>query len=277
MKFAVTYGVVGHLGFEEAVLAISKAGYDGVEMSTDCIMEGRARPLAEKELPGLCKAAGRCAEVIRKNGLEIIGLAAPYFCLSYFEETVFESYYRIAQAFGSPGLKVHGTLYGPGNYWALLKENQRKLEVLLRYGETYGIRTLLELHHGTLNESCSGAYLIMKDLDPSLIGVIHDPQNMVVSGKENWRMGLEILGDYVAYVHWKNCRFSRKNGGKWASQLCGLDEGLVDWREFIQALKDTGFAGYLCNEYRGDKQSVPLKSYLDDDLTYMKGLVSSQQ
>jgi len=278
MKYAVVYGLAPNkAGFEETIALAKKAGYEGIELSSVPMIAGRARPIDNKEIDQLSEQAKQTASVVRKRGLEVMGFAPGAFALNYFDDVVFENYYRLAQALGSPSLKVYGTLYDPalGTYWDLFKENQRKLKAILKYGEKYCVRSLLELHFGTLNESCSAAYHIMKDFDPKLIGVIHDPQNMVIAGKETWQMGLEILGDYLAYVHWKDSCFKKDKDGVWNGELCGLNEGLVNWKEFVGALKTTGFNGYLCNEFRGDREQVPVEVYLEGELRIMKGLVES--
>ena len=40
----------------------------------------------------------------------------------------------------------------------------------------------------------------MQGLDPKHVGIIHDAGNMIIEGFENWRLGLEILGEYLAAV-----------------------------------------------------------------------------
>ncbi len=282
MKFAASYRLISDMEFEDGIKKLKEFGYDGVELAAAPVIENpvvnsRAREITDGELPGLCERAQGYAEIVRGAGLEIIGFMPGNFTMCFFEDEFFENYYRVAAALGSPNLKVAGMIYRPetGTYWELLEENRRKLKVLAGYSEKYGVRTLIELHHGYLNESCSGAYNILQGFDPALVGVIHDPQNMVIAGKERWRMGLEILGDYLAYVHFKNSYFKKTESGEWKWELCGLSEGLVDWGEFVQGLKDTGFDGYLCNEYLGNRETVPMESYLLDELEYMKKLVSS--
>lgn len=279
MKFAARYGLQPDLSFEENLKRTRKAGYDGIELSmAGFFAEERARPLMESEMDVLLEGARRCGNMSRKAGLEVIGFLPAYFALSYFEAPVFENYYRLAQALGSPSIRVFGMLYDrKQGYRALLQKTRAMLKILLGYGEHYGVRSLLELHHGSLNESCSGAYLIMQEFDPKLIGVIHDPQNMVISGRENWRMGLEILGDYLAYVHWKDSVFARNAQGVWNFKLVHPGEGLVNWPQFVRALQETGFNGYLCNENLMDKTRMASEEYLEAELAYLKSLVSGCQ
>lgn len=282
MKFAACQGLVGGLGFEEGLKKLKDTGYEGVELSGAPVIESpvvdsRARPLPDSEMPALCERAEQFGEKVKNAGLDIISFNPGYFTACFYEDEFYKNYYRVAAALGSPNIKIAGTIYRParGTYQELFRENQRKMGALTGYGEKFGVRSLIELHFGYLNESCSGAYNILKDFEPELAGVIHDPQNMVIAGKENWRMGLEILGDYLAYVHFKNSIFRKTGEGEWKWELSTLEEGLVDWGEFISALKDTGFQGYLCNEYRGDMKSVPMDFYLVDELNYLKKFVDN--
>ena len=278
MKFAAVHGLVKEMELEVGLSLLKKAGYEGVELNSSSFIanpaeNGKARRFSENEMPELLKSAERCREIVEDAGLEVIGFTPGGFTMCYFDDDFYENYYRLARALGAPCLKVAGTIYRPDDnqtYWDLLRESQRKLKVLTGYGAENGVRTLVELHHGYLNESCSGAYILLKDFDPKLVGVIHDPQNMVVAGKERWKMGLEILGDYLAYVHFKNSDFKRNKLGEWQWSLTLLKDGLVDWNEFVGALKEIGYDGYLCNEFMGDKNEIPPKVYIEDEMEYLR-------
>ncbi len=274
MNFAAQYGLPPGLTFDQNLQRVRQAGYTGIELSLAGFFgEERARPLAESELPALLEGARRCGDAARAAGLEVIGFVPAYFCLSYFEAPVFEPYYRLAAALGAPALRVFGTLYDrKAGYRALLDKTHAMLRTLLGYGARHGVRSLLELHHGTLNESCSGAWRICREYDPRLIGVIHDPQNMVLAGRETWRMGIEILGDYLAYVHCKDSIYTRNAQGAWAWSLVHPGEGLVNWPQFVQALKETGFQGWLCNENRMDKSAMAPEDFMEKELAYLRGL-----
>ena len=281
MKLASVYALVSDLEFKAGMSLLKKEGYAGVELSNVPIIEnpfsdGKARKLRDEEMPALCERAERYGEIVKNAGLEIIGFTPGCFTMCYFDDGFYENYYKVAAALGSPCIKLAGTIYRPATgvtYWDLLKESKRKLKVLSGYGEKYGVRSLVELHHGYLHESCSGAYNLLKDFDPRLVGVIHDPQNMVVDGKERWQMGFEILGSYLAYVHFKNSIFTEAEDGKWKWELSPIKDGLVDWEEVIDALKNTGFNGYLCNEYLGDKKNTAKTIYLRDEMNYIKSFL----
>lgn len=281
MKYSSSFGLVGGLEPEAAAAKLKECGYDGIELSTPPLMENpvenkRARAIPPSETARLCAGAEKYVRAFTEAGIEIMGFAPGYFAMDYFDDDFFEPYYELAAAAGSPSIKVAGMRYNAssGDFWSQLDEGRRKLEVLTRFGGKFGVRSLIELHFGFLSESCSGARIMLRDFDPNLAGVIHDPQNMVIAGMESWRMGLEILGEYIGYVHFKNSFFRKTGEGAWKWELCRLSEGLVDWGLFINALKDTGFSGYLCNEYRGDRENTPEESYLVHELNYIKKLAA---
>jgi sugar phosphate isomerase/epimerase len=69
---------------------------------------------------------------------------------------------------------------------------------------------------------------------------------MVVEGKEDWALGLDLIGDYLAHVHVKNTAWHRD--ARWAWRWEELDAGIVDWEEMLRLLSARAYAGYLSNE-----------------------------
>jgi sugar phosphate isomerase/epimerase len=109
---------------------------------------------------------------------------------------------------------------------------------------------------------------------------------MIIEGREDCRMGLEILGDYLAYVHVKNCVW-RPSGGRWCHQWAALREGMVDWPDTVAALKACGYEGYLSVEnlyqvplFRGlvgevtgsDGAVRPVTDRLREDIAYLRAI-----
>ncbi|GIX08239.1 MAG: hypothetical protein KatS3mg115_2642 [Candidatus Poribacteria bacterium] len=60
---------------------------------------------------------------------------------------------------------------------------------------------------------------------PEQVGVIHDAGNMVHEGFENYQMGCELLGPYLAHVHVKNAAWVREAGDPPASSPDGGQSG----------------------------------------------------
>ena len=66
-------------------------------------------------------------------------------------------------------------------------------------------------------------------------------------------MGLEVLGPYLAHVHLKNARWApagaRDDGTvRWAAAFAPLDEGSVDVRDLLRALRAVGYDGWISFE-----------------------------
>ena len=112
---------------------------------------------------------------------------------------------------------------------------------------------LLELHMGNIAPSASMGFRLLDGCDPKAMGVMFDPGNMVFEGYENWKMGCEVLGPYLAFVHAKNSR--RRASGliepgtiRYEYEACEMNTGFVDWVAVFKALKSIGYDGWVSNE-----------------------------
>ncbi|MBS1251453.1 MAG: Inosose dehydratase [Anaerolineales bacterium] len=131
--------------------------------------------------------------------------------------------------------------------FAAAKEFLTEVEAL---AHDYGVKALIETHHRTICPSASLAYRLVSHFDPETIGVIYDPGNMVHEGFEDYRIGLELLGPYLAHVHLKNAAFSRPegDGGVWTPHWAPLEDGVVDFPQLFDALHEVDYAGWLVVE-----------------------------
>ena len=281
MQFACTFGVVSELGVEAGLKRIADAGYDGVELPGNVFIETadgeplkQCRPLTPQEVDRSLANFADVRGLVDELGLEPISMAFSYFWVGRFELEAMEDYFRFAAAANLPALKVAGVLIGDpySDYWERLATAHKQMETVCGLAEKHGVRALIELHDGYLHESASQALRFCEPFDPTWIGVIHDPENMIRSGKEHWPHSFDILGDYLAYVHWKNMGFEyNQEEARWDRFRTPLDKGLVNWQMIIEALHRHGFDGFLANEngFLNDP------SVIADDLEYMKGLLEA--
>jgi len=280
MRFGCTFGVVQSLGMEAGLERMAAAGYEGVELAANTLVTtddgepmAQCRPLRPGEVEASLPAFVSIGERVRGLNLELASMVFSYFWVGRFELPAMEDYFRLARAAGAPALKVAGTLIGgrPPDYWEALRGAQEQMETVCAFAEKHGVRALIELHDGYLHESASQARRLCEPFDPKWVGVIHDPENMIRSGKEHWPHSFDILGDYLAYVHWKNMGYRWDPDEKrWATFRTPLAEGLVDWRQIVAALHSRGFDGFMMNE-NGFLQDIRV---LDDDLAYMRALLT---
>jgi len=270
MKLSVFTVVTPDLSPEELVQAAKAAGLDGIEWRYKDIPAD-----AKEEKPSFWRN-NRCSidpqasdeelERFRRltidNGLEVAALV-PYLNACSLEET--KDAFRAASMLGASMMRIGVPGYNKSVPYPILLEQAisylRQVEPIAR--ET-GIKGLVETHHYTIAPSAGLAYRLVQDLDPDCIGVLFDPGNMVHEGYERFRMGLELLGPYLAHVHIKNAAWVpnglRPDGTKaWSSHWAGLQEGAVDFKELIEDLKSVGYKGYLgIEDFSGQFESREL-------------------
>jgi len=124
---------------------------------------------------------------------------------------------------------------------------------LVELAHEYGVKIIYEIHIGTVAVSASRTLELLRDLDPNHIGAIYDVPNMIRVGIEDTRMGLELLGPYLAHCHIGNSTpvaDQRDETGKrqWKWIFSDLREGVADIPQIIADLKAVGYSGYISLE-----------------------------
>jgi len=169
------------------------------------------------------------------------------------------------------GLKVEeGQTYREA--FAACREHWQWVEERARH---HGVRALIEMHHETLTPSASAARRMLEGLDPRYVGVIHDIGNTVIEGWEEPVHGLDLLGEYLAHVHVKNCAFHLagvENDGtlRWEPKWVPLREGRAHLPELFQALATVGYDGWVAVEDFSD--AVALEERTAANLEYLTGI-----
>ncbi|TFE28669.1 sugar phosphate isomerase/epimerase family protein [Cohnella luojiensis] len=226
----------------------------------------------EEELDRFKRAAER-------NGMKTISVT-PYLQAGDLAAT--EQVLRAARYLGASFIRVGVPGYDRSKPFNELFEHARTyLKNAEALCKQYGIKGLVEIHHGTLAASASGARRLVEDLDPSFIGVLFDPGNSVHEGFENYRMSLEILGPYLAHVHVKNAGWKVKGTSEdgnaiWQCEWAGLKEGMVPWKQVIADLVAVGYDGYLGVE-DFSKQFPDSADMMTHFAEYMRGILAEHQ
>lgn len=241
---------------EEAVGRLAELGYDGVEW--------RIADDPPRATPGFWQG-NRCtwplrsfvADAPRIRALTAAaGLATPAIA-SYVpaaDRAHVERVLRGAAALGAPLARIQAPPYDRSmDYVALWEQARREYQEVERLALAHGVKALVEIHHGTIVPSASAARRFLEGFDPMAVGAIYDPGNMVWEGYEAYRLGLAVLGPYLAHVHVKNAEWrptGRRADGSlaWAAAWTPLDAGMVDVGELFAALRDAGYDGWVSVE-----------------------------
>jgi sugar phosphate isomerase/epimerase len=220
----------------------------------------------------LCTFEPTNAEAHRARALsEGAGLSIPNLgtYISVGDLNAVEQAMRFAQTAGAPQIRVGvGSLDGR-TYAACFASGQDFLAQVERLAARYRIRALVEIHHNTICPSASLAYRLVSSNEPEHVGVIYDPGNMVFEGYEDYRLGFELLGPYLAHVHVKNGAYARAAGtGAWQPGWAPLEDGVVSFSRFFTALVAAGYDGWVSVE---DFSAVrPIREALRHNLAFIR-------
>ena len=265
---------------EEAVALLRDLGYDGVEWR---VTAPNYRPDVAPSYWGNNRCtidaltadtqAARLGTLTRSAGLEVPSLGT---YMAYTDLEAIERAMRAAAEMGCPRLRVSPPHYDRDvGYPRLYAESLGGYVEVQKLARKYHVQACLEIHMGNICSSPSLALRLLAHFDPRYIGAILDPGNMVYEGYEDWRMGMELLGPYLAHVHIKNSQWiptgTRPTGEtEWQASAAALDKGIVDFRQFMADLRAVGYEGWCSFEDFSAFDST--RGKLSRDIAYMRSL-----
>ena len=246
MKFSInTNGLRNHYSPAQIVQECLKAGVDGIEWGLNGI------DTAEKdaaEMRKLTEDAGleilsyinagilwktddirRWSDAVLAGGGRILRVAHPWFAWDYNE-----------------------SVHQPDDFMTLVEKSKEGMAKLMELGKEYNIRYVLETHKGSCFASPLMVPRALKDFDPRYCGVIYDPANAVLEGFVLPRIAVEVMKEYIAYIHTKNLMFKEGRTPEGRTKLDferrTVDNGAVDYVELMFALKLHNWDGWFSFE-----------------------------
>ncbi len=281
MKYCVTSVGMPELSLQEQAELLQRLGYDGVELRV------RRTPDAQQSQPpsywgrhvndvspeNFADKADEIRRVLSDHGLALAGVASNAACTDLEQIRLLVDgavkagapFIRVGAAAGYDGSRPYREIFGE-----TVAGYARALEIT----RGSGVKMLLEIHGGTIHPSASLAHRIVSHFDPAEVGVIYDPQNMVMDGYETTALAVELLGPYLAHCHvgaHKPEPKGRDERGavQWTWPGCPLSEGLYDFGKMMDALKRIGYEGFLSVE---DFRDAPAEEKYGDAIRFLKSL-----
>ncbi|WP_328994370.1 sugar phosphate isomerase/epimerase [Kribbella sp. NBC_01245] len=276
MKFAVFTASTPSWTPEEAATILAEQGWHGIEWRITDQAEGTSFWAGNKAtwpLTGLEDQLDRIREVTEKAGLKFSSIGG------YVPPTNRVDADRMlaaTAALGAGRVRIAGLKVEPGtSYSESFAKNREDWKWVEERARHHGVRALVELHHGTLTPSASAARRLLEGLDPLHVGVIHDIGNMVIEGWEEPEHSLDLLGEYLAHVHVKNCAFHvagvEADGTlRWEPKWVPLREGRADLPALFRALRAVGYDGWVTVEDFSDV--LPLAERTAGNLDYLTSI-----
>ncbi len=260
MKISLTSVALPHLSLDETVDFAARLGYDGIELRVRRIPSqaiGQAYSFwgnhkADVNPDNFVALAPRIKQRCSDNGLAIPALA------SNATATELDDLRRLAEGaaicacplvrIGVPR-RYDGSVPYREIYAEAVDAFGRALEAI----RPFGVRALLEIHGGTIVVSAGLAHRLVSNFSPDAIGVIYDVQNMVREGYEGARLGLDILGPYLAHVHvgahGPQPGERDPNGTlRWVWKPRELAEGLLSIPDLLAELRRVGYDRFITVE-----------------------------
>jgi len=281
MRYSATTVMLPEYNMEETAELLKRTGYDGAEWRVRRIPEDqRGKPYnawgnVKNDLTPekLVKEAERLVRVCSDNGISIAGLA------TNARADQLDDIRLLAEgsaACKAPFFRVGATR----NYNRTVSYNELYKEAVDAYSRalditrSYKTRIAVEIHGGTIMVSASLAHRVVSNFDPKDIGVIYDTNNMTREGFECYKMGLELLGPYLAHVHVGN--HVPKPGKtlpdgtvEWVWEGASLAAGLTHYRQVMADLKAVGYSSFISLE---DFRPMPAEEKLREGLNYLKSI-----
>lgn len=285
MKLAVFTVGTPEYNLEETVDILKGAGYDGVEWRVknpppeekpeNYSYEGRywSYNKSTLDIDKIVEIAPQVKNLCSNKGIEICSLTT---YLGVSDLSLIENVMRAATIMGCRQIRVNAPTFEKGrNYNELFAETQTHMADVQALAKKYNIRVNMEIHMGNIIPTASAAYRLVSPFDSKYIGIIHDAGNMVHEGYEDYRLGIELLGDYLAHVHIKNACWKLKSTDdqgveSWGPVWAPLKKGYADLPRLISELKAAGYDGYMSVEDFSNEADTETK--LRENYEYLKKL-----
>ncbi|HVC32038.1 MAG TPA: sugar phosphate isomerase/epimerase family protein [Chloroflexota bacterium] len=260
MKLSLTTVALADLSLEETVDFAAGFGYDGLELRVRRIPPravGQPFSFWGNHKNGLnpdnfVALAPRIKQLCGDRGLAIPALA------SNATAADLDDLRRLAEGAtlcGCPLVRVGA----PRRYDGSVSYRELYAEAVEAFGRAieaikpFGVRALLEIHAGTITISAGLASRLVSNFQPESIGVIYDTNNMVREGYEGLRLGLDVLGPYLAHVHVgdhgpRPGERDEQGTVRWRWKACDLGEGLLSMPDVLAELRRVGYDRFITVE-----------------------------
>jgi len=283
IKFAVFTGSTPEYTPEQIVGLLKDTGYDGVEWR---VVDQDPSPTGQPDfwkgnrctlpLRTFVDEAPRIRALTEAAGLQMPTVGSYAFC---HEIEAVEQVLRGTALLGAGAARVRVPKYDGREHIRDRRERSRQqLRTVEALARQYGVQAVIQIHHETITPSASAMATFLEGFDPRYVGAMWDPGNMVKEGFEQYQLGLETLGPYLATVHlknvaWKPVRTAQNGTVVWQSNWAPLRTGVADVGAVFAGLAAVGYSGWVTFEDFTNEQPRPER--LRDDLMYARELAGA--
>ena len=241
------WSVEGSLGMEDMFRAVSRAGFDGIELNLDA--PGGAHGLSMNTTEEDCAAIRSYSE---KYNLPVVSISTSLSGGMSGHREQWEAYrvllrkqMGLAKALGAKGiLTVPGGMNADTTLKAARETSIEFYRAMKDEIEASGVLVGLENVWNGFFLSPYDMTSMLDEINSPAVGAYFDAGNMLAfSVSEYWA---EVLAGRIVCVHVKDYKRhgGLNSGGTWED----ITEGSANWAAIVPALKKGGFDGYLTGE-----------------------------
>ena len=264
MKLSVTSVMLPRWNLETTFSKLAEHGYHGVEQrcrynpeDPNVAPSNWGRHLTDVSPDNIVDKAPQIRALAKKTGVRVCAIAPNF---TYDQTDIIEKIFKGAKAIDPdhpPLIRIGAKRHDRTKpYIPQFLDARAGFAHLVEIARAHGVKVIYEIHVGTIAVSASRTIELLEDLDPNHIGAIFDVPNMIRVGLEDSKMGLELLGPYLAHVHIGNgvpvpTERNAQGQMQWKWDFNALSEGVANIAQIIQDLKDVTYQGYLSLEEFG--------------------------
>jgi sugar phosphate isomerase/epimerase len=258
-----------HLAFVEGAelaKAASDLGFDGVDITVR--KGGHVLPERVKEmLPPL-------VATLRKQGLEVPMITTD---IADPDTPYAEDILRTASELGIRNYRSGGWKYVADRpIPAQLDGFRARLEKLAKLNAKYQTCAMYHTHSGVglVGAPIWDLHIMMKDLDPKLIGINYDIGHATIEGGlGGWIASWRVSGAHVRGIALKDFVWSKQTRG-WREQWTPIGQGMVHFPEFLKMVAESSFNGPVQVHYEyklPEEDRAATYAMMKKDLTTLRG------
>jgi sugar phosphate isomerase/epimerase len=234
-----------HLQFvqgDELARTAAELGFDGIDITAR--KGGHVEPATvATDLPLLVRQ-------IRAHGLEVPMITTD---IADAETPFAEDLLKAASALGIGYYRFGAFKWDPKqNYAAQIQEFKPRLDKLAELNARYKMCAIYHTHSGAglVGASVWDLHEIMRDLDPTLVGINYDVGHATIEGGlGGWIASFRICGPHLRGIAVKDFAWGKDAKGAWQAQWKPIGEGMVKFGQFFGMVADTDFSGPLQIHY----------------------------
>jgi sugar phosphate isomerase/epimerase len=151
-----------------------------------------------------------------------------------------------------------------------LKTARKNLEGFAKLGDKNKVRVLYHTHSGTyIGNNAASLRWLLQDIDPHQVGAYLDTGHTVINGGPI-RTELDIVKPWLSMIAIKDMLWDKKDKS-YARRIVPAGEGIQNWNDVAQGLKDCKFNGTISlhGEYDTKSQEERLK-VAKEELAFLK-------